>query len=47
MAKKTLVYNEVAEQHECEAVFSKNDLTLHLGFIRKSNMLFIRNFELH
>lgn len=33
--------------HECEGVFSKNDLTLHLSFIRMSNQLIIRNFELH
>jgi WD40 repeat protein len=47
MAKKNLVNNEVAEEHECEAVFSKTDLTLHLSFVRRSNQLFIRNFELH
>lgn len=47
MAKKNLVYNEVDKSHECEAVFSKTDLTLHLSFIRRSNQLFIRNFELH
>ncbi len=34
MAKKNLVYNEVDEMHECEAVFANNDLTLHLCFIR-------------
>ena len=47
MAKRNLVYNEVDPSHECEGVFCKNDLTLHLSFIRQSNMLMIRNFELH
>ena len=47
MAKKNLVHNEVDKSHECEALFSKTDLTLHLSFIRRSNQLLIRNFELH
>jgi len=47
MAKRNLVYNEVEAGHECEGVFCKNDLTLHLSFIKQSNMLMIRNFELH
>ena len=34
MAKRNLVYNEVEPLHECEGVFSKTDLTLHLCFIR-------------
>jgi hypothetical protein len=34
MAKRNLVYNEVEKSHECEGLFSKNDLTLHLCFIR-------------
>ena len=47
MAKRNLVYNEVSKEHECEGVFAKNDLTLHLSFIRQSNQLVLRNFELH
>jgi hypothetical protein len=33
--------------HECQAVFTNNDLSLHLSLIKECNMLFIRNFELH
>ena len=47
LAKKNLVNNEVDPSHECEALFSKTDMNLHLSFIRRSNQLFIRNFELH
>lgn len=47
MAKRNLVYNEVDPMHECEGVFTNNDLTLHLCWIRQCNFLFIRNFELH
>ena len=47
MAKRNLVYNEVDPLHECEGVFTNNDLTLHLSWIRQCNFLFIRNFELH
>jgi hypothetical protein len=47
MSKHNLVHNEVDPSHECEGIFSKTDLTIHLSFIRRSNYLFVRNFELH
>lgn len=47
MAKRTLVYNEVEPDNECQGAFVNNDMTLHLCFIKSCNQLFIRNFELH
>lgn len=37
LAKRNLVNNEIDPEHECEALFSKTDMNLHLSFIRKSN----------
>ena len=47
MAKRNLVFNEVDSENECQGVFTNNDLTLHLSFIKSCNQLFVRNFELH
>ena len=46
-SKRNLVYNEVQQENFCEGIFSNMDLAIFVGFIRKSNFLFIRNFELH
>lgn len=47
MAKRNLVYNEVSVENEVETAFLNNDLGSHISFVRKSQNLFIRNFELH
>ena len=47
LSKRNLVYNEVSYENETEAVFLNNDLASHICYVRKSNDLFIRNFELH
>lgn len=47
LAKRNLVYNEKCAENETEAVFLNNDLASYICFVRKSNNLFIRNFELH
>jgi hypothetical protein len=47
LAKRNLVFNEVNNENRCEAVFANSDLALYLGFIRKCNYIFVRNFELH
>jgi hypothetical protein len=47
VSKRNLVYNEVNEENICEGIFSNMDLTLYIGFIRKCNYIFVRNFELH
>ena len=47
LAKRNLVFNEVSEENECEGAFLNNDLGSHLSYVRKSNNMFIRNFELH
>ena len=46
-SKRNLVYNEVQVENFCDGVFSNMDLAIYVGFIRKCNFLFIRNFELH
>jgi hypothetical protein len=47
LAKRNLVHNEKSPENETEAVFLNNDLASYLCFVRKSNNMFIRNFELH
>lgn len=47
ISKRNVVYNEVNSEHECEGHFSNMDLVLYIGFIKKCNFIFIRNFELH
>jgi hypothetical protein len=47
MAKRNLVHNEVSVENEVESAFLNNDLGSHISFVRKSQNLFIRNFELH
>ena len=47
LAKRNLVYNEVSFENETEAAFLNNDLASYICYVRKSNNLFIRNFELH
>ena len=47
LAKRNLVYNEKCPENETEAAFLNNDLASYICFVRKSNNLFIRNFELH
>ena len=47
ISKRNIVYNEVDVYNISEGVFSNMDLTLYLGFIRKCNFIFMRNFELH
>jgi hypothetical protein len=47
MAKRNLVHNEVSVENEVEVAFLNNDLGSHISFVRKSQNLFIRNFELH
>ena len=47
LAKRNLVYNEKCPDHETEAIFLNNDLASYICYVRKSNNLFIRNFELH
>jgi WD40 repeat protein len=47
LAKRNLVYNEVAAENETHGIFLNNDLASHISYVRKSNNLFIRNFELH
>ena len=47
LAKRNLVYNEVKYEHETEAAFLNNDLASYVCYVRMSNNLFIRNFELH
>ncbi len=47
LAKRNLVYNEKCPENETEAVFLNNDIASYICFVRKSNNLFIRNFELH
>lgn len=47
LAKRNLVYNEVNEENQTQGIFLNNDLASHISYVRKSNNLFIRNFELH
>ena len=47
LAKRNLVYNEVAAENETQGIFLNIDLASHISYVRKSNNLFIRNFELH
>lgn len=47
LAKRNLVYNEVSYENETQGIFLNNDLASHICYVRKSNNLFIRNFELH
>ena len=47
LAKRNLVYNEVSPENETQGIFLNNDLASHISYVRKSNNLFIRNFELH
>jgi len=47
ISKRNMVYNEVDANNLCEGVFSNMDLTIYLGFIKKCNHIFMRNFELH
>lgn len=47
ISKRNMVFNEVSKDHECIGVFSNMDLSVYIGFIRKCNYLFVRNFELH
>eukprot|EP00347_Sterkiella_histriomuscorum_P023802 403333335 len=47
ISKRNMVYNEVEDQNLCEGIFSNIDLTIYLGFIKKCNYIFMRNFELH
>lgn len=47
VSKRNVVFNEVVAENECEGHFSNNDLALFIGFIKKCNFIFIRNFELH
>lgn len=46
-AKRNMVFNDINKDNECEALFSNLDLTLYIGFIKKCNYIFMRNFELH
>jgi hypothetical protein len=47
VSKRNVVFNEVQAENECEGVFSNIDLALYIGFIKKCNYVFLRNFELH
>ena len=47
ISKRNVIFNEVDPENECEGHFSNMDLTLFVGFIKKCNFIFIRNFELH
>lgn len=47
ISKRNMVYNEVNDENICEGIFSNMDLTLYIGFIKKCNYIFLRNFELH
>ncbi len=47
ISKRNMVYNEVLEANLSEAIFSNMDLSIYIGFIKKCNSIFIRNFELH
>lgn len=47
ISKRNMVYNKVDEANLCEGIFSNIDLTIYLGFIKKCNYIFMRNFELH
>ena len=47
ISKRNLVFNEVNSENESEGIFANSDLALYLGFIKKCNYVFVRNFELH
>jgi len=47
LAQRNLVLNEVNEENEVEMAFVNNDVSSHISYVRKSQNLFIRNFELH
>jgi hypothetical protein len=47
ISKRNLVFNDVNEDNECEGLFVNHDLALFIAFIKKCNIVFIRNFELH
>jgi len=41
------VLNEDSLENQVEAVFLNNDIANQICYVRKSQNLFIRNFELH
>lgn len=47
LSKRNLVLNEDSVENQVEAVFLNNDIANQICYVRKSQNLFIRNFELH